>query len=146
MSHLRIAIVLLLASSAVLLGGCSQGNSGDEPASGSVAVPIGLDRFLLFPNPIVQTSGNFESDSDAYAQAYYAAIDPNGERGSLAAWKSTNQFGTGGNEFVAVFRDVRDLGYGRRMTGRRNADGSIAFFVENYNVNNVPGGYSEVNV
>jgi mono/diheme cytochrome c family protein len=27
---------------------------------------------------------------------------------------------------------VRDLGYGRRMTGRQNVDGSIAFVVENY--------------
>ena len=145
MNHLRLAVLLLLVLSGGLLGGCTQGNSGDQPAS-SAAVPSGLDRFLLFPNPIVDTSGNFQSDSDAFAQAYYAAVDPSSERNTLAAWKSKNQFGMGGQEFVAVFRDVRDLGYGRRMTGRRNADGSIAFFVENYNVNSVPGGYSQVNV
>ena len=144
MKHLRLAVLLLVLSGG-LLGGCTQGNSGDQPAS-SAAVPIGLDRFLLFPNPIVDTSGNFQTDTDAFAQAYYAAVDPNSERNTLAAWKSKNQFGMGGQEFVAVFRDVRDLGYGRRMTGRRNADGSIAFFVENYNVNSVPGGYSQVNV
>ena len=146
MNNFRLAICFLLVSGGALLGGCTQGNSGDEAASGTAAVPLGLDRFLLFPNPIVDTSGNFQTDTGTYAQAYYAAVDPSGERNTLAAWKSKNQFGMGGQEFVAVFRDVRDLGYGRRMTGRRNADGSIAFFVENYNVANVPGGYSQVNV
>lgn len=145
MSHLRVAILLLLLSCGALLGGCTQGNSGDEAAA-TATVPLGLDRFLLFPNPIVDTGGAFQTDTNAFAQAYYSAVDPNGERSTLAAWKSKNQFGTGGQEFVAVFRDVRDLGYGRRMTGRRNADGSIAFLVENYNVSNVPGGYSQVNV
>src|SRR5579859_3781108 len=137
MNASRVAILLLVGT---LLCACSQGNSGDNPSAGSAAVPIGLDRFLLFPNPVVDGSGNFQTDTSAYAQAYYDAVDPFGERASLAAWKSKNQFGSGGNEFVAVFRDVRDLGYGRRMTGRRNADGSIAFYVENYNVATVPGG------
>ena len=146
MNHLRFAIFLLLVSCGALLGGCSQGNSGDEAAAGSAAVPRGIDRFLLFPNPIVETSGNFQTNTNAFAQAYYSAVDPLGERNTLAAWKNKNQFGTAGQEFVAVFRDVRDLGYGRRMTGRRNADGTIAFFVENYNVSTVPGGYSSVNV
>ncbi len=145
MSHLRIAILLLLVSCAALIGGCTQGNSGDDAASGAAAVPLGLDRFLLFPNPVVDTGGNFQTDTNAYAQAYYSAVDPDSERTTLAAWKTKNQFGAGGQEFLAVFRDVRDLGYGRRMTGRRNADGSIAFFVENYNVSNVPGGYSQIN-
>ncbi|MBI3530045.1 MAG: hypothetical protein HY067_19025 [Betaproteobacteria bacterium] len=146
MNHLRFAIFLLLVSCGALLGGCTQGNSGDEAAAGTAAVPLGLDRFLLFPNPIVEPSGNFQTDTNAFAQAYYAAVDPFSERNTLASWKNKNQFGTGAQEFVAVFRDVRDLGYGRRMTGRRNSDGSIAFFVENYNVSNVPGGYSQVNV
>ena len=146
MSHLRFATFLLLVSCGAWLGGCTQGNSGDEAAAGTAIIPMGLDRFLLFPNPIVDTAGNFETDTNAFAQAYYAAVDPNSERSTLAGWKNKNQFGTGGQEFVAVFRDVRDLGYGRRMTGRRNADGSIAFFVENYDVSNVPGGYSQINV
>jgi hypothetical protein len=146
MIRLRLAIVLLLASAAGLLGGCTQGNSGDE-STNSAVVPMGLDRFLLFPNPVVQASGAFETNTAAYAQAYYAAVDPDSERSTLTDWKNKTQFGTsGGQEFVAVFRDVRDLGYGRRMTGRRNTDGSIAFFVENYNVSTVPSGYSQVNV
>ena len=146
MNHLRVAIFTLLVGCAVLIGGCGQGNSGDDAAAGTAPVPLGLDRFLLFPNPIVDTGGNFQTNTNAFAQAYYAAVDPYGERGTQSAWMNRNQFGTGGQEFVAVFRDVRDLGYGRRMRGRRNTDGSIAFFVENYNVNTVPGGYSQVNV
>ena len=146
MNHLRVAIFTLLFACAGFIGGCGQGNSGDDAAAGTAAVRLGLDRFLLFPNPIVDASGNFQTNTNAFAQAYYAAVDPYGERGTLSAWMSRNQFGTGGPEFVAVFRDVRDLGYGRRMRGRRNTDGSIAFFVENYNVSTVPGGYSLVNV
>ena len=57
MNPLRIAIILLLVSCGTLIGGCSQENSGDEAAAGTSAVPLGLDRFLLFPNPIVETSG-----------------------------------------------------------------------------------------
>ncbi|HVY04889.1 MAG TPA: hypothetical protein VHB46_02830 [Burkholderiales bacterium] len=139
-------VLLLVLTTCLLLAGCTQGNSGDEAATASADAPSGINRFLLFPNPIVDTAGNFQTDTDAYAQAYYASVDPNGERTTLDSWKSKNQFGQGGSEFVAVFRDVRDLGYGRRMTGRRNADGSIAFYVENYNVANAPGGYSQVNV
>ncbi len=146
MNHLRVAIFTLLFACAGFIGGCGQGNSGDDAAAGTAAVRLGLDRFLLFPNPIVDASGNFQTNTNAFAQAYYAAVDPYGERGTLSGWMSRNQFGTGGPEFVAVFRDVRDLGYGRRMRGRRNTDGSIAFFVENYNVSTVPGGYSLVNV
>jgi hypothetical protein len=146
MKLLRVAIFPVFLAGAALIYGCTQGNSGDEASSDASAVPIGLDRFLLFPNPIVEVNGDFQTNTGAYSQAYYAAVDPNSERNTLTAWKSKNQFGTGGAEFVAVFRDVRDLGYGRRMTGRRNADGSIAFLVENYNVDAVPGGYSQVNV
>ncbi len=147
MNDLRRAVFLLLVSGVVLLAGCTQGNSGDDAASATANIPLGLDRFLLFPNPIVDASGNFQTNTNAYAQAYYAAIDPLNAKDTLAKWKAANGFDTGvGVQEFAVFRDVRDLGYGRRMTGRRNTDGSIAFVVENYHVSNVPGGYSTVNV
>ena len=145
MSTLRYPFLLAMAWIAVALGGCSQGNSGDQQAVAG-AVPQGLDRFLLFPNPVVEPGGSFETNTTAYASAYYRAIDPANQKDTLAKWKAANGFGGGGNERLAVFRDVLDLGYGRRMTGRLNADGSVAFFVENYNVSNVPGGYSTVNV
>lgn len=147
MSIPRLPIVLLLVAVSRLLFGCAQDNTGDDqPAVGATA-PIGIERFLLFPNPGVQPGGGFETDTTAYASAYYAAIDPNNEKDTLARWKAANGFGSGGEERLAVFRDVRDLGYGRRMIGRRNADGSLAFFVDNYHVSILPGGgYTRVNL
>jgi PKD repeat protein len=142
----RCADFLLLASVFGLLGGCSQSNTADVQAGSTI--PIGLDRFLIFPNPIAQADGSFQTDSSNYASSYYAAVDPLDSRDTLAGWMAANGFGNlaSGTEFTAVFRDVRDLGYGRRMTGRRNADGSIAFFVENYHVSVIPGEYPGVNV
>jgi cytochrome c553 len=99
---------------------------------------------LLFPNPQLQVDGTLQLDSTAYATAYYAAIDPNDERKTLAAFKSRNGFGTGGNEVTVVIGDKRDLGYGRKITGRMNSDGTIAFVVDNFMVNNY-GGYTQVN-
>jgi hypothetical protein len=100
----------------------------------------------LFPNPVVSGAG-FETNTDAYASAYYAAIDPYRQRTTLDQFKAASGFGTGGGggqEHVAVFRDVRDLGYGRRMTGRYVPGAAglperVAFVVENYRVD-VPGG------
>jgi len=133
---------LLLAA---LLLACTQKNTGDEAAA-ATGVPAGLARFLLFPNPIAQNTGGFETDTTAYADAYYRAIDtdPANPKDTLEKWKTANGFGSGtGTEHLAVFRDTKDLGYGRRMTGRMNADGSVAFFVENYSVQpNASGDYS----
>ncbi|HET9976833.1 MAG TPA: hypothetical protein VFQ20_05310, partial [Burkholderiaceae bacterium] len=116
------------------------GSADVKPTDPPVASAEGLDRFLLFPNPQQQSDGRFPTNAPAYAQAYYAAIDPTGTRTTLAAWKAANGFGSAdGEEISVVFGDARDLGYGRRMSGRRSADGkTIAFVVENYLVN--PGG------
>jgi hypothetical protein len=98
-----------------------------------VAPTSGPDSFLLFRNPQVQPDGSLQTDTLAYTEAYYAAIDPANAKDTLAKWKATNGFDSGtGTQVTAVFGDVRDLGYGRRMTGRRNPDGTLAFFVENY--------------
>src|SRR5262252_5265071 len=121
----------LFASFAILAAACTQKNTGDEPNASTT--PGGLDRFLLFPNPVAMSTGGFETNTTAYATAYYAAIDPNNTKDTLDKWKTANKFGTGG-DLRAVFRDAKDLGYGRNMNGRINVDGSIAFYVENYNV------------
>src|SRR6266853_5170531 len=143
-------LVVPLALSA-LVGACTQPNTADQQqaSQGSTAnVAVGLDRFLLFPNPIgqdpfAQDGGTFETNTNEYAAAYYRAIDPGNAKDTIDKWKTANLFGTTGNgtEHLAVFRDVKDLGYGRRMTGRMNADGSVAFYVENYNV--TPGGSTQ---
>jgi hypothetical protein len=119
MSARRLFLLALIPITA-LFGGCSAGNSGDTPAGSVSGVPTGIERFLLFPNPVV-SGGSFETNTNAYAAAYYAAVDPNNERETLDEFKAANGFGAGGGnatEHLVVFRDVRDLGYGRRMTGR----------------------------
>src|SRR5262252_8248764 len=138
--------VLLLASFAILASACTQQNTGDQAAPSTA--PQGLNRFLLFPNPLAVASGGFETNTNTYATAYYAAVDPSNNKDTIDKWKTANGFGSGtGTEKLAVFRDTKDLGYGRRMTGRQNGDGSIAFYVENYNVApnaSSGGGYASV--
>ncbi len=145
-----LRLLVALAFSA-LLGACTQKNTADQDQGnqgGAAGVAFGVDRFLLFPNPIgqdpfAQDGGTFETNTNEYAAAYYRAIDPGSAKDTIDKWKTANLFGTTGNgtEHLAVFRDVKDLGYGRRMTGRMNTDGSVAFYVENYNV--TPGGSTQ---
>ena len=136
------AVVLSLA-----LAACG-GGRGDAPAdvSPNPAPPVvasgSLIDFLLFPNPLKQSDGTAQTNTVAYAESYYAAIDPGNERTTFVDWKNKNGFdGATGRQATAVFGDFRDLGYGRRMTARHNSDGTIAFFVENYLVDTGGGGY-----
>jgi PKD repeat protein len=87
-------------------------------------------------------------DSQAYTDAYYRAVDPNNERTTLAGWQQVNGFNAGYDAHV-VFRDTKDLGYGRNMFVRRDADtGVISFFVRNYaaNLGGEDGQYGSANV
>jgi hypothetical protein len=152
---LRCLAALALAS---LVSACAQKNTADSGNPGN-EVPS-IDRFLLFPNPVgtdpaATDGGTFETATNEYAAAYYFAIDKDNLKDTLDKWRKENGF-TGyanpprlGTENLAVFRDAKDLGYGRRMTGRRNSDDdSVAFYVENYKV--TPGSAvdyaSELNV
>jgi mono/diheme cytochrome c family protein len=127
-----VALTLLLAS-------CGGGGGSGDVVPGTPAVQAasgGPDSFLLFPNPQKLSDGSLETNTTAYAEAYYAAIDPTNTKDTLAKWKAANNFDSGtGAQVGAVFGDVRDLGYGRRMTARQNADGTVAIMVENYQVN-----------
>jgi mono/diheme cytochrome c family protein len=121
---------------ALVLAGCGGGGSssdvrpGEPPAPAEGPVP---HSFLLFPNPQQQPNGELQMNTQAYADAYYRAIDPQNERDTLAKYKAKNGFETGtGIEHNVIFGDRRDLGYGRRMYARRNDDGTLAFYVENY--------------
>lgn len=129
----------------VVLSACSRGDS-----AGSNSTTLALSEpnsFLIFPNPQVQPDGSMQVIATNYAQAYYSAVDPGNSKTTLEDWKTANGFYSGtGQEVNVVFQDQRDLGYGRRMTARRNADGTVAVMVENYNVI-VPGqNYSDLNV
>ena len=123
------------AAAALVLAACGGGGSpGDvHPGAEIPILPGEPNAFLLFPNPQVQPDGSLQTDTPAYAQAYYAAIDPNNTKDTLAKWKAANGFDTGtGTQVTAVFGDVRDLGFGRRITARQNVDGTLAFLTENY--------------
>ncbi len=142
--------LLAPAAAALLLASCGGGGSpGDvRPASPPHVAVSGPDKFLLFPNPQKQADGTLQTDTAAYAQAYYAAIDPDNARDTLAKWKAANGFDSAsGAQYTVVFGDKRDLGYGRRMVARQNADGTLAFMVENYLVEAAAGyAYSLLNL
>lgn len=86
------------------------------------------------------------------AAAYYRAIDPDNTRDTLENWKQANGFGQACGtidpcEVHVIFRDSKDLGYGRSMFARRNDDGSVGVYVENFQVDAVPGqGYTLMNL
>ena len=138
------------AAAALVLAACGGGGSpGDvHPGTEITIVPGEPNAFLLFPNPQVQPDGSLQTDSAAYAQAYYAAVDPNNAKDTLAKWKAANGFDTGtGTQVTVVFGDVRDLGFGRRITARQNPDGTLAFFTENYLIKTGAAyGFSPVNL
>jgi mono/diheme cytochrome c family protein len=147
----RSPAALALAAAALTLAACGGGGSpGDvRPAGDPPLVAVsGPDSFLLFPNPQKQPDGTLQTDTPAYAQAYYAAIDPANAKDTLAKWKAANGFDSGsGTQVAVVFGDKRDLGYGRRMVARQNADGTLAFMVENYLVEAAAGyAYSLLNL
>lgn len=125
-----------LAAAALLLAGCGGSNPGDVfPMSATAVAPTsGPDSFLLFPNPQKQTDGTLQTNTAAYATAYYTAIDPNNNEDTLDKWKAANGFGnlSTGTEVTVVVGDQKDLGYGRRITARNKNDGTIAVMVENY--------------
>jgi len=90
-------------------------------------IPLDGSRFLTFLN---QSSPLFQ-ESQASADAYYAAIDPRSEKLTLDAWRTINGFDAG-TDARAVYRNAADLGFGRVMSFRSNSDGTAAAYVENY--------------
>ncbi len=130
-----------VTAATLLLASCSGGNPGDVfPMSAIAIAPTsGPDSFLLFPNPQQQPDGTLQTNTTAYAAAYYAAIDPNNSEDTLDKWKAANGFGnlSTGTETTVVVGDQKDLGYGRRITARQSKTASngtftIAVMVENY--------------
>jgi mono/diheme cytochrome c family protein len=136
----------------ILLSACGGGGGVDIIPAAPPEPPVpGLsdpNSFLLFPNPQLQADGSVQTNTVAYAQAYYRAIDPTNAKDTLAKWKAANGFDSGtGTQVGVVFGDKRDLGYGRRMTARQNVDGTVAVMVENYLVEPaVSYAYSTVNL
>ncbi|MGH8493283.1 MAG: hypothetical protein ACRERR_09300 [Moraxellaceae bacterium] len=122
-------------------------NAGGLTLTATSSVPVRLTLRRAGDTNIIKTAVGSISlplsqiSSAAYGEAYYDAVDPNAERTTLADWKSKNGFNAGFDSHV-IFRDAKDLGYGRDMYARRNADGTLAFFVNNYVVVQQPGSSS----
>jgi mono/diheme cytochrome c family protein len=150
MSFTRLVAALAAATAVLTLAACGGGGSPGDIHPGANPAPVAGEpnAFLLFPNPQVQPDGSLQTNTPEYAQAYYAAIDPNNTKDTVAKWKAANGFDTGtGTQVTAVFGDSRDLGFGRRMTARQNPDGTFAFFVENYLVKTGAAyGFSPINL
>lgn len=149
----RILVPCAAAALAASLAGCGGGGGAPADVRPGPQPPVAVasnepDRFLLFPNPQAQSDGSFQTNSQEYADAYYRAIDPQNERDTLAKYKAKNGFETGtGTDVHVIFGDRRDLGYGRNMHAHRNADGTLAFYVENFNVQAGGAyGYSPLNL
>jgi mono/diheme cytochrome c family protein len=87
-------------------------------------------------NPSLDLPASQTNDA-SYAAAYYATIDPNGERATLDEFKAKNGFVDGDTH--VIFRDTKDLGYGRDMYFHDNGDGTYAFYVNNFVVDDLPG-------
>src|SRR5262249_58178604 len=107
------------AAAALVLAACGGGGSpGDvHPGAEIPIVPGEPNAFLLFPNPQVQADRSLQTNTVAYAQAYYAAIDSNNTKDTLAKWRAANGFDTGtGTQVTVAFRDSPDLGFCPRLT------------------------------
>jgi mono/diheme cytochrome c family protein len=88
-------------------------------------------KILSTDNSInVQLEDN-QISSVHYANTYYQTVDPNNTRTTLANWKTTNGFDSGFDEHV-IFRDSKDLGYGRDMYAKFHEDGRVSLFVNNF--------------
>lgn len=94
-----------------------------------------------------------EIDETDFATAYYAAVDPTGARDTAQKYWSANMFDAPAPDVHVIFRDSKDLGYGRDMYMRSFANPSacggqvIAFFVRNFSVQIVEGfAYGPVNL
>ena len=110
----------------------------------ALPAPGGGNVFLRFLE-------SFRFEDGATGDAYYRAVDPGNRRTTLQDWLVVNKFlqpgqafgpGTGSNgtpgdtniatDAKAIYLNAADLGFGRRMYLRRNANGALASYVENY--------------
>lgn len=128
----------------LLISACSRPNDEPEQAPPLATDDFPANQFLVFPNPL-------PVDSDAYATAYYKAIDPTNAKDSFTKWRDANGFTSLDPGSNVVFLDTHDLGYGRNMTMRRTAAGTplagVAVYVENYRVPVFAGqNYTQINL
>jgi hypothetical protein len=101
--------------------------------------PPDQDRFLTFP---VRANEAFFAGSESNTQAYYATIDPDGDRATFDLFLERNGFTRGGlpnfdesdpGSAHAIYQNVADLNLGRDMYVKRDpVSGDVASYVQNY--------------
>ena len=102
--------------------------------------------------PLTLNYAQSNIDSPGFASAYYAAVDPANSRDSLQKYRSLHGFDGVGPDVHVIFRDAKDLGYGRDMYMRSYPNTEcggqvIAFYVQNFSVGIVDGfAYGPVNL
>jgi len=87
--------------------------------------------------------------SEALANGYYAAVDPNNERTTLGAWWTKNGFvfdanGIPTNAVRTSYLNFNDLGSGRDMYFLQRGDGTVAAYVTNYGLFNQDHGNADL--
>ena len=129
MKRLTLSFAILLLFNVAGCGG--RGDSKPQPQP-TVDATVQSDSFLTFVNH------DADVNSQAYADKYYATVDPSNKRTTLADWKKTTGFDASAATH-ATFRDAKDLGYGRDMYAWQDADGNAYVYVDNYLVELDPG-------
>jgi len=101
--------------------------------------------------PLKMTFSESEIDEDDFSNAYYDAIDPSGARSTAQKYLALH--GLDNPDVHVIFRDTKDLGYGRDMYmvsyPNLSACGGqmTVFFVRNFSVKIVDGfAYGPVNL
>ena len=140
---------LTLLAALLFLTACNErGDTDSASSSVEVETPNSYLRFLNSQRDIVL--------SDDWTNAYYYVVDPYSERQTLDGWKAVNGYDTCDDELHIIFRDAKDLGYGRDMYMCKHDVGSLAFpegrfavFVRNFIVKiqgGDPNNYGPINV
>ena len=70
-------------------------------------------------------------DTEETAEAYYQTIDPEGLRATFQGWLEVNEFGQN-PDAEAIYFNIGDLGFGRRMIMERLQGGGVAYSTTNY--------------
>ncbi|MBQ0753472.1 MAG: hypothetical protein KBT87_03170 [Gammaproteobacteria bacterium] len=131
-----------------LLAACNERGDTEESSNPvTVETPNSFLRFLNNQRDIVL--------SDDWTDAYYYVVDPYLERQTLAGWKAVNGYDNCDDELHIIFRDAKDLGYGRDMYMCKHEPssqfpaGRFAVFVRNFIVkveSGDPSNYGPINV
>jgi len=111
-----------------LQGRGRQFQSGSRSGGANLSVvPDDSNQFLTL---VTRNSPVIVDDADS-ARAYYRTVDPDNQKTTLNRWRRAVGFNQGTDAF-AIYINGADLGFARRMFFRKNSDGTMASYVENY--------------